>query len=192
MNGSRRPQLERLEAKSLLAADLAMAAPLDALAGDTLAETVACASLDPAAAGPTGQAPTTPAEINRVKAHFFWDREGAKDDNASCWVRVSQVHSSSDFGVPDSIWIDMGAVTPTEGDPDQPIIVGRIYSPDTMPPHGLPDNKVASGWHSNSSPGGSSTPSTDDSAACDLAFAEAGFDHAPGDIVMKGKNILQN
>jgi len=41
-----------------------------------------------------------------------------------------------------------------EGDPDQPIIVGCVYNPQTMPPYTLPDEKTKSTIKTNSSKGG--------------------------------------
>lgn len=40
-----------------------------------------------------------------------------------------------------------------EGDPDQPIITGRVYNGDTMPPFGLPAAAVVSGIKSNTHKG---------------------------------------
>ena len=42
-----------------------------------------------------------------------------------------------------------------EGDPDQPIITGRVYNAEQMPPYELPGNKTQSGIVSRSSLGGS-------------------------------------
>jgi type VI secretion system secreted protein VgrG len=42
-----------------------------------------------------------------------------------------------------------------EGDPDLPIITGRVWNDDQMPPYDLPANKTQSGIKSRSSPGGS-------------------------------------
>lgn len=88
-------------------------------------------------------------EFGRVKVQFHWDREGKKDENTSCWMRVSQSHAGPSFG---SIIIPrMGEeviVSFMEGDPDRPIITGRVYHAENMPPFGLPDAKVISGMKS--------------------------------------------
>ena len=41
-----------------------------------------------------------------------------------------------------------------EGDPDQPIITGRVYNAEQMPPYDLPANKTQTGIKSRSSLGG--------------------------------------
>ncbi len=41
-----------------------------------------------------------------------------------------------------------------EGDPDRPIITGRVYNADQMPPYDLPANQTQSGFKSRSSKGG--------------------------------------
>jgi type VI secretion system secreted protein VgrG len=92
----------------------------------------------------------------RVKVQFYWDREGNKDDKSGCWIRVSQVWSGDQWG---SMHIPRVGheviVSFLEGDPDRPIITGRVYNGDLMPPYSLPDNKTQSGIKSRSSKGGS-------------------------------------
>ena len=41
-----------------------------------------------------------------------------------------------------------------EGDPDQPIIMGRVYNAEQMPPFGMPGGAMVSGIKSNSTKGG--------------------------------------
>jgi type VI secretion system secreted protein VgrG len=97
-------------------------------------------------------------KYGRVKIQFFWDREGKKDENSSCWVRVSQQWAGKNWG---AMWIPrMGQeviVSFLEGDPDQPIITGRVYNAEQMPPYALPDNQTRSTYMSRSSQGGSSS-----------------------------------
>jgi type VI secretion system secreted protein VgrG len=97
-------------------------------------------------------------KYGRVKVQFFWDREGKKDENSSCWVRVSQPWAGKNWG---AIWIPrIGQeviVDFLEGDPDQPIITGRVYNAEQMPPYALPDNQTRSTYMSRSSQGGSSS-----------------------------------
>ncbi|MET0385764.1 MAG: type VI secretion system tip protein TssI/VgrG [Polyangiales bacterium] len=77
----------------------------------------------------------------RVKLKFHWDREGTGDAQSSCWVRVSQNSASSGWGsmyiphVGDEVIVDF-----LEGDPDQPIVTGRVYNANKMPPLALPAN----------------------------------------------------
>jgi type VI secretion system secreted protein VgrG len=94
-------------------------------------------------------------KYGRVKLQFHWDREGQSDENSSCWVRVSQAWAGSNWG---SIHIPrIGqevVVSFLEGDPDRPLITGRVYNEDMMPPYTLPDNATQSGLMSRSSKNG--------------------------------------
>ncbi len=94
-------------------------------------------------------------KYGRVKVQFHWDRYGKSDENSSCWIRVSQAWAGKNWG---AIQIPrMGQeviVSFLEGDPDQPIITGRVYNGDYMPPYGLPANATQSGVKSRSSKGG--------------------------------------
>lgn len=97
-------------------------------------------------------------KYGRVKVQFFWDREGKKDENSSCWVRVSQPLAGKNWG---AMWIPrIGQeviVDFLEGDPDQPIITGRVYNAEQMPPYTLPDNQTRGTFKSRSSKGGGSS-----------------------------------
>jgi type VI secretion system secreted protein VgrG len=94
-------------------------------------------------------------EHGRVKVQFHWDRKGKKDDKSSCWIRVSQLWAGAGFGamyiprVGHEVIVDF-----LEGDPDQPIIVGRVYHGANVPPYPLPSEKTKSTIRTNSSPGG--------------------------------------
>jgi type VI secretion system secreted protein VgrG len=79
----------------------------------------------------------------RVKVQFRWDREGEKNENSSCWIRVSQGWAGGEYG--NSYLPHVGQevlVSFLEGDPDRPVITGRVYNADNMPPETLPDNKL--------------------------------------------------
>jgi type VI secretion system secreted protein VgrG len=95
-------------------------------------------------------------KYGRVKVQFRWDREGKSNENSSCWVRVSQVWAGSGWGgihiprIGQEVIVDF-----LDGDPDRPIITGRVYNADNLPPYTLPDNKTQSGIKSRSSKGGS-------------------------------------
>ncbi|WP_182867490.1 type VI secretion system Vgr family protein [Rhodopirellula sp. JC639] len=104
--------------------------------------------------GPPGEE-IYPDEFGRVKCQFHWDRYGEKDDKSSCWIRVSQVHAGSGFGGISIPRIDEEVVVSfLEGDPDRPLVTGRVYHAQNMPPFGLPDSKNISGIKSNSTKGG--------------------------------------
>ncbi len=104
--------------------------------------------------GPSGEEIFTD-EYARVKVQFHWDRLGGKDENSSCFVRVSSVWAGSGWGFIQIPRIGQEVIVDfLEGNPDAPIITGRVYNAAQMPPYGLPANATQSGWKSNSSPGG--------------------------------------
>lgn len=94
-------------------------------------------------------------EHGRVKLQFHWDRYGKSDENSSCWIRVSQVHAGKGFGGIDIPRVGEEVVVEClEGDPDRPIVTGRVYNGDNRPPTDLPKAGMVSGLKSNSTPGG--------------------------------------
>jgi len=105
--------------------------------------------------GPAGEEIFTD-KYGRVKVQFHWDRQGKNDADSSCWVRVGTLWAGKQWGVVHIPRIGQEVIIDfIEGDPDQPIIVGSVYNPETMPPYTLPDNKTQSGVKSRSSKGGS-------------------------------------
>jgi type VI secretion system secreted protein VgrG len=105
--------------------------------------------------GPSGEEIHTD-EHGRVKLQFHWDRYGKSDENSSCWVRVSQVWAGKNWGAMHIPRIGQEVIVEfLEGDPDRPIITGRVYNGEQIPPYGLPANKTQSGVKSRSSKGGS-------------------------------------
>jgi type VI secretion system secreted protein VgrG len=94
-------------------------------------------------------------QYGRVKVQFYWDRVGTKDQNSSCWLRVSQDWAGKTWGavfiprIGQEVIVDF-----LEGDPDRPLITGRVYNADQMPPYTLPDNQTQSGVKTRSSKGG--------------------------------------
>lgn len=104
--------------------------------------------------GPSGEEIYTD-EYSRVKVQFHWDRLGEMDEQTTCFVRVSSVWAGSGWGFIQIPRIGQEVIVDfLEGDPDQPIITGRVYNANQMPPYGLPGSATQSGWKSNSSPGG--------------------------------------
>jgi type VI secretion system secreted protein VgrG len=94
-------------------------------------------------------------QYGRVKVQFHWDRYGKSDENSSCWVRVSHPWAGKNWGAVAIPRIGQEVIMEfLEGDPDQPIITGRVYNGDQMPPYGLPAGAVVSGIKSNSTKGG--------------------------------------
>jgi len=104
--------------------------------------------------GPGSEEIHTDAE-GRVLVQFHWDRDGKRDENSSCWVRVSQAWAGATWGaffiprIGHEVLVDF-----IEGDPDRPVITGRIYHGGNTPPYPLPDEKTKSTIKSESSPGG--------------------------------------
>lgn len=94
-------------------------------------------------------------KYGRVKVQFHWDRQGKKDADSSCWIRVAQTWSGKKWGSMFIPRIGMEVVVDfLEGDPDQPIIVGCVYNADMMPPYDLPAEKTKSTTKTMSSKGG--------------------------------------
>ncbi|MEP0846528.1 MAG: type VI secretion system tip protein VgrG, partial [Phycisphaerae bacterium] len=139
-------------------------------------------------------------KYGRVKVQFRWDREGVKDDNSSCWIRVSQPWAGAGYGglaiprVGQEVIVDF-----LEGDPDQPIITGRVYNGEAMQPTSmaapsrmtgkglepipamqsrpqvLPDTATRTTIRSNSTPGGGGANefTMDDAAGAELFHLNA-------------------
>ncbi|EAO9268885.1 type VI secretion system tip protein VgrG [Salmonella enterica] len=104
--------------------------------------------------GPSGQEIWTD-QYGRVKVQFGWDRYGKIDENSSCWIRVSYPWAGKGFGMIQIPRIGQEVLVDFKnGDPDLPIIVGRTYNQDTMPPWGLPGAATQSGIYSHSLYGG--------------------------------------
>lgn len=104
--------------------------------------------------GPAGEEIFTD-KYGRVKVQFHWDREGKNNENSSCWIRVSYPTAGKAWGgiqiprIGQEVIVDF-----LEGDPDRPIITGRIYNAGQMPPYDLPGKGMVSGFKSNSTKGG--------------------------------------
>lgn len=104
--------------------------------------------------GPSGEEIHTD-KYGRVKIQFHWDRYGKRDENSSCWVRVSHSTAGKSWGAVQIPRIGQEVIVDfLEGDPDHPIITGRVYNNDNMPPYELPGAGMVSGMKSNSTPGG--------------------------------------
>ena len=103
--------------------------------------------------GPQGESIHTD-RYGRVKVKFHWDREGRDDDTSSCWVRVSSAWAGQGYGgvqiprVNDEVVVDF-----INGDPDRPIITGRVYNEASMPPWALPGAATQMGFMSRSKDG---------------------------------------
>lgn len=105
--------------------------------------------------GPKGQEIHTD-EYGRVRVELPWDRKGYSDNRSSCWVRVSQGWGGMGYGMITIPRIGQEVILSfLEGDPDQPVIGGRVYNAVEQVPYRLPEHKTRSTWKSDSSPGSS-------------------------------------
>jgi type VI secretion system secreted protein VgrG len=94
-------------------------------------------------------------KYGRVKVQFHWDRYGKADENSSCWIRVSEGWAGKNWGVIMLPRLGQEVVVSfLEGDPDQPLITGRVYNAEQMPPYDLPGEQTKSTLKSLSSKGG--------------------------------------
>ena len=133
--------------------------------------------------------------FGRVKVQFYWDREGGNVQFSqdlesgdhlptSCWIRVSQLWAGKGWG---SMWIPrIGqevVVSFLEGDPDRPLIIGRVYNADQTMPYDLPHNQTVSTIKSRSTKGGNAEN-----------FNEIKFDDKKGheDLVIHAENAMHN
>ncbi len=121
--------------------------------------------------GPAGDEIHTD-QFGRVKVQFHWDRLGKKDENSSCWIRVSHPWAGKGWGAVATPRIGQEVIVDfLEGDPDQPIITGRVYNAECQPPFGFPAGAVLSGIKSNTHKGsGFNELSMDDTAGKERVF----------------------
>ncbi|MBL8866595.1 MAG: type VI secretion system tip protein VgrG [Planctomycetia bacterium] len=127
--------------------------------------------------GPPGEEIFTDKH-GRVKLHFHWDRSGSMDGSNSPWVRVATPHAGKGFGgvciprVGEEVIVSF-----LDGDPDRPIVVGRVYNERETPPFKLPEQKMVSGMKSNTYPGGGgfNEMSFDDTKGKERMFVHAQY-----------------
>ncbi len=104
--------------------------------------------------GPAGEEIHTD-EHGRIKVQFHWDREGSRDENSSCWMRVGQLWAGPGWGglfiprIGQEVIVDF-----LEGDPDRPIVIGCVYHGENRPPYSLPAEKTKTTIKSDSTVGG--------------------------------------
>jgi type VI secretion system secreted protein VgrG len=127
--------------------------------------------------GPAGDEIHTD-KYGRVKVHFHWDRHGKKNENDTTWIRVSHPWAGKGWGAVAIPRIGQEVIVDfLEGDPDQPLITGRVYNAETMPPFGLPGAGVISGIKSNTHKGrGYNEMTMDDTAGKEKVTIHAQYD----------------
>lgn len=126
-------------------------------------------------------------KYGRVKVQFHWDRYNDADDKSSCWVRVSQPWASKGWGAMFLPRIGHEVIIEfLEGDPDRPIITGRVYNGQSMPPWALPGEKTRSGFKTRTYKGGNSN--FNELSFDDKQGSEEIFIHAEKDKNIRIKN----
>jgi len=91
----------------------------------------------------------------RIKVQFHWDRVGKKEENSSCWVRVSTAWAGKGWGAIHIPRIGQEVLVEfLDGDPQHPIVIGSVWNGEQTPPYGLPADGTQSGIKSRSSKDG--------------------------------------
>jgi type VI secretion system secreted protein VgrG len=104
--------------------------------------------------GPSGEE-LQPDVHGRIKVQFHWDREGQRNEQSSCWVRVGQSWAGAGWGASFLPRVGQEVVIRfLEGNPDRPLVVGAVYNGSNPPPVPLPEEKTKSTQRTDSSPGG--------------------------------------
>lgn len=94
-------------------------------------------------------------KYGRVRVRFHWDRRTDRKGDDSCWIRVSQPWGGNAYGGMFMPRVGQEVVVNfIDGDPDRPLIIGRVYNGDSPVPYGLPDSRTRSTLRTSSSPGG--------------------------------------
>jgi type VI secretion system secreted protein VgrG len=127
--------------------------------------------------GPKGEEIWTD-KFGRIKVQFYWDRLGKKDENSSCWIRVSQPWAGKGWGSLAIPRIGQEVIVEfLEGDPDLPIISGKVYNADQTPPYDPAKGGVVSGLRSNTHKGkGYNEMSMNDTAGKEMITIHAQYD----------------
>lgn len=119
--------------------------------------------------------------LGRIKIQFPWDRLGTKDENSSCWVRVVQQWTGNTWGafslprIGDEVVVEF-----VNGDPDQPLVTGRVHNAERLPPDALPAAQAKTVFRTRSTKGGDNTNfhelSFDDTLGKELIYFHSEFD----------------
>ncbi|NUP05556.1 MAG: type VI secretion system tip protein VgrG [Polyangiaceae bacterium] len=115
-------------------------------------------------------------EFGRVRVQFHWDRYGKMDHMSSCWVHVNQPWAGDGFGAINLPRIGQEVIVSfLAGNPDEPLVLGRMFTNLLRPPFALPANKTQNGFRSNSVPstGGYNELMFEDKAGKELVNIQA-------------------
>jgi len=112
----------------------------------------------------------------RVRVQLFWDREGARDERASTWMRVGQIPLGGSMIIPRVGWETL--VGFHEGDADRPAVLSHLYDGEHPVPYPLPANKTRTAWQTATTPGGGSANEIrfEDAAGAEEIFINASKD----------------
>ncbi|MGK6324460.1 type VI secretion system Vgr family protein [Sphingomonas sp. DT-51] len=104
--------------------------------------------------------------MGRVRIRFLWGKPAeAPERSRSCWLRVSHPSAGASFGhvtlprLEEEVIVDF-----LDGNPDRPIVTGRVYNSRHPHPYSLPENRTRSLYRSQTIgrggayPGAKSTP----------------------------------
>lgn len=104
--------------------------------------------------GPSGEEIFTDA-LGRVKLQFHWDRYSTGSDKDSCWVRVSNPIAGKGWGAINIPRVGQEVIVQfLEGDPDRPLVTGRVYNGENQTPYDMPSKKMYTGMKTRSYPNG--------------------------------------
>jgi len=127
--------------------------------------------------GPAGDDDIYTDEYGRVKVHFHWDRRLPPDDDCSHWIPVLQDNTGHSSAIPRRGWEML--VHFLEGDPDRPVVLGRVYNAEDTFPVPLPERKFCTSLKSLSTPtrDGTNEIQLDDEAGKEYVMIHAERDH---------------
>lgn len=92
-------------------------------------------------------------EFGRVRVQFHWDRYGAMNELSSCWVPVAQAWAGDGLGAINVPRVGQEVIVGfLAGNPEEPVVVGRVFTNLLRPPFPLPANKTQNGFRSASVP----------------------------------------
>lgn len=112
-------------------------------------------------------------EHGRVRVQFAWDREAKGDETGSSWVRVAQQWAGPGFGMITHPRVGQEVLLGfLEGDPDLPVVVGRMFDTTSPVPYPIPEHKTRTTLKSSSKNGGNEI-TFDDKADGELFYLQA-------------------